>query len=78
MRLPCHFPRLITSIDFLKRERPMRLFREVLGHLLELNHQRYEEEVKLGLHVKKKKGGRRRAKKSRGKKQGSEDQMSLF
>ncbi len=25
-----HFPRLITSIDFLKRERPMRLFREVL------------------------------------------------
>ncbi len=23
-----HFPRLITSIDFLKRERPMRLFRE--------------------------------------------------
>ena len=25
-----HFPRLIASIDFLKRERPMRLFREVL------------------------------------------------
>jgi hypothetical protein len=25
-----HFPRLITSIDFLKRERPLRLFREVL------------------------------------------------
>jgi len=25
-----HFPRLITSIDFVKRERPMRLFREVL------------------------------------------------
>ncbi len=25
-----HFPRLITSIDFLKRERPMRLFSEVL------------------------------------------------
>ncbi len=25
-----HFPRLITSIDFIKRERPMRLFREVL------------------------------------------------
>ena len=25
-----HFPRLITSIDFLKRERVMRLFREVL------------------------------------------------
>jgi superfamily II DNA or RNA helicase len=25
-----HFPRLITSVDFLKRERPMRLFSEVL------------------------------------------------
>src|SRR5438552_14027823 len=25
-----HFPRLITSIDFLKRERPIRLFREAL------------------------------------------------
>ncbi len=25
-----HFPRLFTSIDFLKRERPLRLFREVL------------------------------------------------
>lgn len=25
-----HFPRLITSVDFLKRERPMRLFREIL------------------------------------------------
>ncbi len=25
-----HFPRIITSIDFLKRERPMRLFRETL------------------------------------------------
>lgn len=25
-----HFPRLITSIDFLKRERPLQLFREVL------------------------------------------------
>lgn len=25
-----HYPRLITSIDFLKRERPMRLFREIL------------------------------------------------
>jgi hypothetical protein len=27
--------------------------REVLGRLLELNHQRYEEEVKAGLHSKK-------------------------
>ncbi|MBK8536559.1 MAG: hypothetical protein IPL59_16375, partial [Candidatus Competibacteraceae bacterium] len=25
-----HFPRLITSIDFLKRERPLRRFRELL------------------------------------------------
>jgi hypothetical protein len=25
-----HFPRLITSIDFIKRDRPLRLFREVL------------------------------------------------
>jgi superfamily II DNA or RNA helicase len=25
-----HFPRLITSIDFMKRERPLRLFRELL------------------------------------------------
>lgn len=25
-----HFPRLITSVDFLKRERPLRLFRELL------------------------------------------------
>ena len=25
-----HFPRLITCIDFLKRERPLRLFRETL------------------------------------------------
>jgi hypothetical protein len=25
-----HFPRLITSIDFLKRERPLRLFRDLL------------------------------------------------
>lgn len=32
--------------------------REVLGRLLELNHQRYEEEVKAGLHNKKK--GKRR------------------
>jgi SNF2 family DNA or RNA helicase len=28
-----HFPRLITSIDFLKRERPLRLFRELLPGL---------------------------------------------
>ena len=35
--------------------------REVLERLLELNHQRYEEEVKAGLHNKKnKKKGRKR------------------
>ncbi len=26
-----HFPRLITSLDFLKRERPLRLFKETLA-----------------------------------------------
>ncbi len=39
--------------------------REVLGRLLALNHARYEEEVKAGLHVKKK--GKRKAKKRRSK-----------
>ena len=29
-----HFPRLITSIDFLKRDRPLRLFRETLGETI--------------------------------------------
>ena len=32
-----HFPRLITSIDFLKRERPMRLFRETLPRATSLH-----------------------------------------
>lgn len=35
-----HFPRLITSIDFLKRDRPMRLFREELPAEGELNYPR--------------------------------------
>jgi hypothetical protein len=53
--------------------------REVLGRLLELNHRRYEAEVKAGLHdakrkKKEKKGGKRKPKKK------SEDsgQMTLF
>ncbi len=35
-----HFPRLITSIDFLKRERPLRLFSEVLPTKDELTYPR--------------------------------------
>jgi superfamily II DNA or RNA helicase len=35
-----HFPRLITSIDFLKRDRPMRLFREELPAEGELDYPR--------------------------------------
>lgn len=35
-----HFPRLITSMDFLKRERPLRLFREVLPSKDELVYPR--------------------------------------
>ena len=35
-----HFPRLITSIDFLKRERPLRLFRETLPALGESSYPR--------------------------------------
>jgi len=50
--------------------------REVLGRLLELNHQRYEEEVLAGLHEKGSKGkkGKRKAK----KKPDDGGQMSLF
>jgi hypothetical protein len=43
--------------------------REVLGRLLALNHERYEEEVKMGLHDAKRgkrKGGKRKAKKESG------------
>lgn len=51
--------------------------REVLGRLLALNHERYEAEVKAGLH--KKKGGRRKDEGGKGKqdRQGS-SQMSMF
>lgn len=37
-----HFPRLITSIDFLKRERPLRLFRETLPAKGESIYRRYD------------------------------------
>ncbi len=49
--------------------------REVLARLLALNHQRYEEEVRAGLHEKK--GGRQKdegGKKARGKKQAGKKQ----
>ena len=55
--------------------------RQVLTRLLQLNHQRYEEEVRLGLHEKKKKSTRSR-KGSKGAKQKkggkNEGQMSLL
>ncbi len=53
--------------------------REVLGRLLELNHQRYEEEVKLGLHKKKRSKGKKRStrQKSTAKKK-DDGQLSLF
>ena len=48
--------------------------REVLGRLLELNHRRYEEEVKAGLHNKKKaKGGKK--KKAKAKKSGGQQSV---
>lgn len=40
-----HFPRLITSIDFLKRERPLRLFGEVLPANNELTYPRHFDEL---------------------------------
>ncbi len=55
--------------------------REVLGRLLALNHQRYEEEVKAGLHDKRKKKSRQGAKAQSKKKKKGEDkgkQMPLF
>ena len=41
-----HFPRLITSVDFLKRERPMRLFRETLplATLIQVEEDEEEDE----------------------------------
>jgi hypothetical protein len=45
--------------------------REVLGRLLKLNHERYEEEVRAGLHEKKKAGGGAGGKKRGRKEPGS-------
>jgi len=56
--------------------------REVLDRLLELNHQRYAEEVAQGLHDKGKKKGK--GQKGKGKKSGAigelppDEQISLF
>jgi hypothetical protein len=47
--------------------------REVLARLLKLNHERYAEEVRQGLHEKKKPSG-----KGRGKTKGGEQTASLF
>ncbi len=53
--------------------------REVLDRLLELNHQRYAEEVAQGLHDKgKKKAKSTKSGVKKGKDKGSEGQMSLF
>ncbi|MEQ9355515.1 hypothetical protein [Coleofasciculus chthonoplastes] len=49
--------------------------REVLDRLLQLNHERYAEEVAAGLHDKKKKG---KSRKKKGKKKASPGQTSLF
>ncbi len=53
--------------------------REVLDRLLQLNHQRYKEEVALGLHDKKKKGSRKKKVKAEVKKSDDgNEQLSLF
>lgn len=52
--------------------------REALTRLLQLNHQRYEEEVKLGLHDKKKKTTRRKSTKKKPKPKKPDGQLSLF
>ena len=56
--------------------------RELLGRLLELNHARYAEEVKAGLHQKKTKKKAKKAKKAKkgkkGKKGKAAGQMSMF
>ena len=49
---------------------------EVLDRLLALNHERYEEEVREGLHEKKKKG--KRGKRASRRKKQDDGQMSLF
>ncbi len=55
--------------------------REVLTRLLKLNHQRYAEEVKLGLHDKKKgshKGAKKKRRKKKPPKKKDDGQLSLF
>jgi hypothetical protein len=58
--------------------------REVLGRLLRLNHERYEEEVRMGLHEKKgiakgaKKDAKDAKKKAGAKKKPAKGQMGLF
>lgn len=55
--------------------------REILTRLLQLNHERYAEEVRQGLHEKKKKRGSRKGdkrKKAASKKKDEEKQMKLF
>lgn len=53
----CSVPRLIVSIDWLKRPRAHAVSpearQELLDRLLELNHQRQAEEVAAGLHEKR-------------------------
>ncbi|MFM7447468.1 MAG: hypothetical protein ACKO24_02580 [Leptolyngbyaceae cyanobacterium] len=55
--------------------------REVLDRLLELNHQRYAEEVAQGLHDKKKakgKGQKAKGRKIKGETPPDQDQLSLL
>jgi hypothetical protein len=51
--------------------------REVLTHLLKLNHQRYEEEVAQGLHEKKKTAGKKKAAKRSPEKLATNGQLGL-
>ena len=43
-----HFPRLITSIDYIKRDRPMRLMREVLSAEGETIYPRFFDRLRAG------------------------------
>jgi len=52
--------------------------REVITRLLKLNHERYAEEVRLGLHEKKTKRKQKTRKKVKPKKKKNDGQMSLF
>ncbi len=51
---------------------------EVLDRLLELNHQRYAEEVAQGLHDKGKSGGKKKAQAESKKQDNDSEQLSLF